>query len=96
MKTPTEKLPLGGPAWLRAIADDKDEMLHAIGTVDLESEKEERREIQGLRDAADRMERLEKALFVFVEAVEDCGPDERFVRIDACVDDIKQAREALA
>lgn len=56
------KLPLGGPAWLRAIADDKEEMVHAIGCVDAASEREEKREIQGLRDAADRMERLEKVL----------------------------------
>lgn len=56
------KLPLGGPAWLRAIANDKEEMRHAMGPLDPEDQAEEAREIQGLRDAADRMERLEKAL----------------------------------
>lgn len=56
------KLPLGGPAWLRAIANDKEEMRHATGPLDEEDQAEEAREIQGLRDAAARMERIEKAL----------------------------------
>lgn len=58
MTTETSKLPLGGPAWLRAIANDREEMLHAIGGIDDEGEKEDRREIQGLRDAANKIERL--------------------------------------
>lgn len=62
MPTDTAKLPLGGPAWLRAIADDKELMLDALGSIDADGEREEKREILGLRDAADRMERLEKAL----------------------------------
>lgn len=62
MPTDIAKLPLGGPAWLRAIAEDKHEMLHALGSCDMESEREEKREILGLRDAATRMERGEVAL----------------------------------
>jgi hypothetical protein len=62
MPTDITKLPLGGPAWLRATADDKEEMSDALGHIDAECERQEKREIQGLRDAANRMERLEKAL----------------------------------
>lgn len=62
MNAELAKLPIGGPAWLRAWAADKEEMSHALGHIDDECEREEKREIQGLRDAADRMERLEVAL----------------------------------
>lgn len=61
-KPDTTKHPLGGVAWLRSIADDKAEMLHALGSLDEETAREEAREIQGLRDAADRMLKLETAL----------------------------------
>ncbi len=60
MKTDHKRLPLGGPAWLRAQADEKEEMAEAMPSELFEDE--DKREIQGLRDAADRIERLEKAL----------------------------------
>jgi hypothetical protein len=62
MPTDITKLPLGGPAWLRAMADDKEEMVHALGYFDAESEREEKREILGLRDAADRLDKTELRL----------------------------------
>jgi hypothetical protein len=62
MTTETTKLPLGGYAWLKAIADEKEEMLHALGAVDEDARKEEQREIQGLRDAAFRILKLETEL----------------------------------
>ena len=73
MKTKPDptKYPLGGVAWLRSIAADKAEMLHALGSIDDETAREEALEIQGLRDAADRMERTEKA---FEELLCDCVP----------------------
>lgn len=52
------KLPLGSPAWLRAIADDKEETRDAIGS-DPDFEREDIREILGLRDAANRIVALE-------------------------------------
>jgi hypothetical protein len=55
-------LPLGGPAWLRAIADDREEMLHQLGAFNDDSRAEEEQEIQGFRDAANRMIKLELAL----------------------------------
>ncbi len=58
----TDKIPLGGPAWLRFIADDREKLIDALGSFDAETEAEERREIQGWRDAANRMERLERVL----------------------------------
>jgi len=54
------KLPLGGPAWLRAQASEKEEMAHALPSAMFAAE--DKREIQGLRDAADRLEKTEKAL----------------------------------
>lgn len=50
----------GGPAWLRAQAAEKEEMAHAMPSEMFADE--DKREVLGLRDAADRMERLEKAL----------------------------------
>lgn len=61
-KPDTQKHPLGGPAWLFSIASEKEEMLHALGSIDDTTAKEEAREIQGLKDAANRMRRLEIAL----------------------------------
>jgi hypothetical protein len=55
------KLPLGGPAWLRAIAQEKEELV-GLCALDAASEREEKREVLGLRDAAERIERLETAL----------------------------------
>lgn len=67
MSTKIENVPLGGPAWLKLLADDKEEMLHALGAVDEEARKEEQREIQGLRDAARRLTLCENALQVIMD-----------------------------
>jgi hypothetical protein len=94
MPTDTKKLPLGGPAWLRAIADDKEEMLHALGAFDAEGEREEKREILGLRDAAARMEKLERALATIVEGATKPLTDQHPGALLRCeMEDI--AREAL-
>lgn len=52
---------LGSAAWLRAQADEREEMLHALGALDEEGERETKREILGLRDAAARMDLLDAA-----------------------------------
>jgi len=70
MSTKTETVPLGGPAWLKHLADDKEEMLHALGAVDEDARKEEQREIQGLRDAARRLTLCENALQVIMDETE--------------------------
>jgi hypothetical protein len=54
------KLPLGGPAWLRAMADEKEEMAEAIPSETRDGRREDKREILGLRDAADRIVELEE------------------------------------
>lgn len=54
------KLPVGGPAWLRAMADDKEEMANVLPAETPERKREDGREIIGLRDAADRMAELEE------------------------------------
>lgn len=54
------KLPLGSTAWLRAIADEKEEINHAIPSVSLASRRIDGREVLGLRDAASRMDELEQ------------------------------------
>jgi len=77
MPTDTKKLPLGGPAWLRAIASDREVMLHALGSIDDETEKEERHEVQGLRDAATRLARYEQLLEEAVRHIEHCHPNWR-------------------
>ena len=56
------KLPLGGPAWLRAIADEKEELYDAVRSSDPVNRREDLREVIGLRDAATRMEYLELTL----------------------------------
>lgn len=71
-------------------------MNHALPSDDPECQRLNEREVLGLRDAADRMERLEAALLLFLEPVSDVGPSEKFVRIDATIEDIAQARAALA
>jgi hypothetical protein len=53
-----QKMKLGGVEWLRANADDKHEMLHALGSIDEEGRLESEKEILGLREAACRMEEL--------------------------------------
>ncbi|WP_043586705.1 hypothetical protein [Geminisphaera colitermitum] len=58
----THKLALGSAAWLRAQADEKDEMLNAVGAFDDESEREIKCEILGLRDAASRMDLLDATI----------------------------------
>jgi hypothetical protein len=68
MPTDIAKLPLGGPAWLRAIANDKEEMSEALGHIDEECQREEKREIQGLRDAADMLEKAEQRV-ILVESL---------------------------
>lgn len=60
-QSPVLALALGSAAWLRAQADEREEMLHALGALDDEGERETKREILGLRDAADRLEKLERA-----------------------------------
>ena len=52
---------LGSAAWLRAQADEREERLHALGALDEEGERETKREILGLRDAAARMDLLDAA-----------------------------------
>lgn len=59
-QSPVLALALGSAAWLRAQADDREEMLHALGAFDEEGERETKREILGLRDAADRIEKMER------------------------------------
>lgn len=59
---PLMKLPLGGPAWLRALAEEKAEMNHVLRSDDPETRLLNEREALGLRDAAERTERLEAAL----------------------------------
>lgn len=54
-------LALGSAAWLRAVADDREEMLHALGALDEEGERETKREILGMRDAATALDRLKEA-----------------------------------
>ena len=54
------KLPLGGPAWLRAMADDKEEMANVLPAETPQRKREDGREILGLRDAADRIAELEE------------------------------------
>ena len=54
------KLPLGSPAWLRAMAAEKEEMADCIPSCSAEGRREDGREIIGLRDAADRMTELEE------------------------------------
>ena len=54
------KLPLGGPAWLRAMADEKEEMADALPSETPDGRREDGREILGLRDAAERMTELEE------------------------------------
>lgn len=56
--TPALAVALGSAAWLRATADDQEEMLHAIGALDEEGERETKREILGLRIAADQVDEL--------------------------------------
>lgn len=53
---------IGSASWLRAEADDREEMLHALGALDEEGERETKREILGLRDAAARMDLLDATL----------------------------------
>jgi len=61
MTTPhtPERTPLGSPAWLNKLADEREEMLHAIGSIDDEAEKEDKQEILGLRDAARELAALQ-------------------------------------
>lgn len=58
--TTKNKPALGSPAWLRAQADEKEEMAEAMPSPMFD--KEDKREVQGLRDAASRIEKLEHAL----------------------------------
>ena len=51
-------LALGSAAWLRLQAMEREEMLHALGALDEEGERETKREILGLRDAANHVENL--------------------------------------
>lgn len=55
-------LALGSAAWLRSQADEREEMLDALGALDEEGERETKREILGLRDAAARMDLLDATL----------------------------------
>jgi hypothetical protein len=73
LTTPHNKLPLGGPAWLRAIAEEKEEMNHALPSEIAEHRRLDDREVQGIRDAADRIERLEQMLVRADGALETCG-----------------------
>jgi hypothetical protein len=59
---PVGPVALGSPAWLRAIADDREEMLNAIGALDEEGERETKREILGMRDAAAEIDRLRETM----------------------------------
>lgn len=58
----SDKIPLGSASWLRAQADDREEMLHAVGALDRDGEAETKREILGLRDAATQMDTCRAAL----------------------------------
>lgn len=53
---------LGSAAWLRSEADTREKMLHIFGSIDPEGERETKREILGLRDAAGRMDLLDATL----------------------------------
>lgn len=69
--TTETKLPLGSVAWLRSQADQQEELLHALGSIDDECERETKREILGLRDAATRMEALEAVAATLEQFVSD-------------------------
>jgi hypothetical protein len=80
------KLPLGGPAWLRAKADEKDELFHLITSPDPINRREDEREIIGLRDAATRMEYLELTLEMLDKRVHsnydfNADPDKMTLRV---------------
>ena len=56
-QSPVLALALGSAAWLRAQADNREEMLHALGE---EGERETKREILGMRDAATQLDRVKE------------------------------------
>lgn len=59
-QSPGLSVPAGSPIWLRAIADEQEEMFHAIGSLDKATERATKREILGLRAAANDIENLRK------------------------------------
>jgi hypothetical protein len=56
--SPRSAVALGSAAWLRAEADHAEEMLDALGALDDEGERETKRFILGLRDAATQADDL--------------------------------------
>lgn len=58
MPEQTKGLALGSAAWLRALADEKEELATFAEPEDAEIQREDAREILGLRDAADRMDNM--------------------------------------
>lgn len=58
----TTRTALGSAAWLRDMADEKEEMNHAVPSDTVEGQREEQREVLGLRDAATRMDLLDATI----------------------------------
>lgn len=77
------KLPLGGPAWLRAMADEKEEMAIALPSETPDGRREDGREILGLRDAADRMTELEELVRSACAIADRKGADTAWERFKA-------------
>jgi hypothetical protein len=68
--SPKLGLALGSAAWLRSQADEREEMLDALGALEEEGERETKREILGLRDAATHIDNLSAALGAILDAVD--------------------------
>jgi hypothetical protein len=64
--SPKLGLALGSAAWLRSQADELD----ALGALEEEGERETKREILGLRDAATHIDNLSAALGAILDAVD--------------------------
>ena len=95
---PTSSLALGSVAWLRAQADEKEEMAHAMPAATPAFQREDQREILGLRDAATKIENLRSSLQAILDAVDytagNCRPN---AMVGATLDRvlITNARETL-
>jgi len=67
---------LGSPLWLRTQADEYARMQDAFPAADPEEEQDARRQIQGLRDAAGELDRLNNLYYDLILAVESKHPGE--------------------
>lgn len=88
---------LGSASWLRKLVETREEIHHALGFADEESEREEKREVLGLGLAADEIDACEEALTIIADNLKnDDGQDPESWWLELTADEAALIRKIAA